>query len=275
MGDCRLAAAGQADCASASCAGSAQAPVPLQFSDPGVKIAAPGGAFGDRLLRPDSTKRVREMRTWALLSLCLASFACGGGGTSTPAAPTPTQQNRNPIINSMTVTPTFGIANIATFSYAVSASDPDGDSLTYAWDLAGNPASASNGQIQFTNGFDGSFRVTVTDAHGATATDTRSITVGSMTGTWSGAGQSLGDFTMKLTQTATFVTGTYHDSFGDGKIDAAQPGHIDANGNVEMRVKQGQFTDWTFHGQMDRTGHQVTGNITGSGFTGQAFAMTK
>jgi len=218
-----------------------------------------------------------------LLAVLLGFVSCGGkGGTSTnPAAPssptpTPTATNHNPVISSVVVTPAFGVSQLTTFTMSASASDPDGDSLTYAWDLAGNPASGSVVHITFGgNGGVGTARVTVTDGKGGSATDSRTFTVGSATGSWRGSGVDLGSFTMKLTQVGAAITGTYADVFGSGQIDPAQPGSINSAGKIEMRVKQGPFTDWNFRGQMDTTGRRITGTIYGSGFNGQAFTLDK
>jgi hypothetical protein len=99
-----------------------------------------------------------------------------------------------------------------------------------------------------------------------------------MTGTWIGilGPAALGNYQFTLTQTLGVVQGSYFDStFGDGKIDPAEPGHIDVGGNVTLRVKQGRFSDWTFTGVMDPSGRKITGTVRGSGFTGQPFAIVK
>ena len=176
----------------------------------------------------------------------------------------------------MSITPSFGIAQLTQFSFSAGASDPDGDAISYAWDVAGNPFSGTNGTITFSNGGNGTAKVTVTDSKGATASDTRSFVVGSATGTWNGNGVNLGAFTMVLAQNGPIVTGTYNDAaFGPGKIDPAQPGSINGSGHIEMRMKQAAFTDFTFKGDLDQSGVRITGQLFGSGFNGQAFTMTK
>ena len=114
------------------------------------------------------------------VALSVAVAACGGGSSSpgssgsTPTAPsTPVQANRAPVINSMNFAPAFGIAQLTQFSFNASASDPDGDPITYTWDVAGNPFSGTNDRIVFSGGGNGTARVTVSDSKGATATDTR------------------------------------------------------------------------------------------------------
>ena len=72
------------------------------------------------------------------------------------------------------------------------------------------------------------------------------------------------------------ITGTYSDStFGSGQLDPAAVNTINAQGAIEIRVKQGPFNDWTFRGQMDQTARRITGGIFGSGFSGHPFTIDK
>ena len=225
---------------------------------------------------------MRNFLTICFVSSIVLVAACGGGSSSsaptsptTPSTPAPAA-NRAPVVNSINVTPSFGISELTSFTYSASASDPDGDPVSFAWDLAGNAANGPNGSITFVGSGTAGFKVTISDGKGGTASDTRTITVGNATGTWRGTGVSLGAFTMVLTQTGAKVSGSYSDNaFGAGKIDPAQPGSINASGHIEMRMKQGVFTDFTFKGDMDQSGRRITGQIFGSGFNGQAFTMDK
>lgn len=218
------------------------------------------------------------MKRLALALTMAVTVACGGGGGggTTPTQPNPPapQQNRNPSITSMAITPTFGIQQLTQFTYQGAASDPDGDSVTYQWDVAGNPASGTSGTISFLNGGNFSVRLTVSDGRGGSATDTRTIVVGSMTGRWSGTWSSW-VFTSNLTQTANIIRGDYADQLGAGGLDAAVANTIDANGAVRIRYKQGPFNDFIFTGQMDQTGRRVTGVVNGSGYTNTPFTMNK
>jgi hypothetical protein len=215
------------------------------------------------------------------LFVAVSLSACGGskGGGSTPTSPstpaTPaTPQNRPPVIGSMNFAPAFGIAQLTRFSFNASASDPDGDAISYAWDVAGNPFTGTNDTITFSGGGSGTARVTVTDSKGATATDTRTFVVGSMTGTWAG---SFGSwvFTSHLTQNFTSITGDYADQLGPGRLDPAVANTVDVNGNIKLRYKQAVFSDFTFTGTMDASGRRITGVVNGSGYTNSPFTMTK
>ena len=222
------------------------------------------------------------MQTWmrvaAVLAVALGISACGGGSDSngSPSAPTPaTPSNRAPVISSVTVTPSWGVAELTVFSYHAAASDADGDPLTYQWDLAGTSRSGSSGSITFTGEGAGTCRVTVTDGKGGSASDSRTLTVGRMTGSWSGSGVNLGNFVMQLMQNGAIVTGTYNDAGGPGGTPSDLPGSINASGVLVLRIKQAPYRDWTFTGQMDQSGRRITGTMQGSGFNGHAFTMDK
>ena len=174
----------------------------------------------------------------------------------------------------MNFAPGFGIAQLTQFNFNASASDPDGDVVSYAWDVAGNSFSGTNGSITFSSGGNGTARVTVTDSKGASATDTRSFVVGSGTGRWSGS-WDVWVFTSNLTQNGGILVGDYADQLGAGRLDPAVANTIDANGNVRLRYKQAVFSDFTFTGTMDSTGRRITGVVNGSGYTNTPFTMTK
>lgn len=221
--------------------------------------------------------------------------ACGGGSGSTPAPSTPTTPtppttvtNRPPVINSLNFAPAFGIAQLTQFSFNAAASDPDGDSVTYTWDVGGSAFSGTNGTITFSSGTNGTARVTVSDGKGGTATDTRTFVVGSMTGNWSGVVDTTvctgitKPMTAKLVQSLTAVTGSIGlpnglCSFASGTAvtDPAEPGRIDASANVTIRIKVPPFTDVTFRGILDSSGARLTGGLFGSGHTGTPVVLTK
>jgi PKD repeat protein len=120
-------------------------------------------------------------------------------------------------------------------------------------------------------------RLTVTDARGLSVTDSRTITVGSMSGTWTGTlvTTSTLSFTASFNQDVAAVTGTMNLAGFNGRTDPVQPGTISSNGAITIRWKVDPFSDFTFSGQMDATGRRVTGTVAGSGFNGQPFTMNK
>lgn len=215
-----------------------------------------------------------------LFSVAVAT--CGGSSNSAPTSPTPStpvQANRAPVINSLTFSPSFGISQLSTFAFNASATDPDGDAITYTWDVAGNPFTGTSGSVTFSNGFSGIAKLTVSDSKGASTSDTRSFVVGSMAGTWTGSLNGI-PITATLAQPAAgLITGTWvfpTVSFS-GILDPATVNKIDAAGNATMRYKvsQGRFDDFTITGTMDQTGALFIGVANGSGFSGSPIVLRK
>ncbi len=210
------------------------------------------------------------------LLVMLAACNSKSGGDGTPTTPTPT--NRAPVVASVTVNPTFGIADLQVFNFVATASDPDGDAVTFNWVLAGNARTGSSVQVAFASpGGTGVGTVTVTDGNGGTASSNVNFIVGSAAGAWTVTAGPLAGSTFSLAQNpAGFVTGTFFlPGIGNGNTDPAQPGQILVNGNLTMRVKIGAFTDFNMNGTMSTTGRSISGTLQGSGFSGDPFTMTK
>src|SRR4051812_39196257 len=191
----------------------------------------------------------------ALVILSMISLAaCGSsdGGSSNPITPSPQPPtaNRNPSITAMNVSPAFGMAGMTSFSFNASASDPDSDALSFSWNVAGNPASGTAGTIIFAASNTGgqvAANLTVSDGRGGSATDSRTVVLGSMTGDWVITAGPLVGSTFTLTQTSAGVTtGSFSlPGIGNGNTDPAQPGRITEAGALTMRVKIGAFADFT------------------------------
>jgi hypothetical protein len=185
-----------------------------------------------------------------VLGMAMLTGGCGGSSPGPPTTPTPPvtnpppppQANRSPVINSMTVTPTFGVSQLTSISMTVAGSDPDGDPVTFEWDFGDGTRGSGTGFSKIYGGSGvATIRVTASDGRGATATDSRTTTIGSMEGNWAGtltinAGQAAAT-TLALTQTGATVTGAMVLSGFSGRTDPAQPGRIDASGGVELRIR--------------------------------------
>jgi hypothetical protein len=212
-----------------------------------------------------------------LLVVVVVLAACGGSSPAGPSNPTPppAPQNRVPVVSGVTISPASGLQDRTLFTFSANASDPDGDALTYSWNIAGNAASGQTVTMTFVTGGEGTAAVTVSDGKGGTAQLSQAFTVATMTGAWTGEGP-WGPFTMSLTQAAGFIQGTYTDQFGDAQVGpAGEIGTIDNNGNISLRVKQAPFADFTMTGTLEGSGLRSTGTISGSGVTGAPFVMAK
>ncbi|MFO7303599.1 MAG: PKD domain-containing protein [Acidobacteriota bacterium] len=218
---------------------------------------------------------------WAAAALAAAALLAGCGSSSKSptgpgqANPPPATQNRAPVVSGITINPPSGFQDRTQFTFSANASDPDGDTLTYTWNIAGNPASGQTVTMAFTTGGEGTATVTVSDGKGATATASQAFTVATMTGTWTGEGP-WGPFTMTLTQAAGFIKGTYTDAIGTAEVGpTGEIGTIDNSGNVSLRVKQAPFADFRMTGVLEGNGRRVTGTVSGSGAQGVPFVMMK
>jgi carbon monoxide dehydrogenase subunit G len=221
-----------------------------------------------------------------LLVVC-GTFGCGGGSPSAPSGggqpSTAPAANRAPSVTSVTGSPAFGVQDFTTFTFNAAATDPDADALTYTWDIAGNAKSGQTAQMLFGSGGDGVATVTVTDNRGGSATGKVEFTVGSMSGRWLGnlppnkVVNAQTTMTMNLTQFgAGVVTGTASTVAGNGTVGpTGEPGKINANGDVELRIKVAPFTDFYFRGRMDGTGRTIMGALSGSGFNGEPAVLLK
>ncbi len=163
---------------------------------------------------------------------------------------------------------------LTTFSYSASATDPDGDVVSYSWNVSGAAFTGSSGTLFFISGGNGTATLTVTDSRGLSATDSRTFAVGSVTGRWTGT-FDIWNFVSNLTQNSTVLTGDYSDQAGVGRLDTAVANTVDANGNVRLRYEQGAVSDFTFTGTMDTTGRRITGVVNGSGYVNRPFTMNK
>ena len=218
--------------------------------------------------------------------------ACGGGSDSpvnpNPTAPTqpPVQTNRSPTISQLAVDPSFGISQLTSFSMQAAATDPDGDVLAYQWELGdGSTATGSSVATKVYSGSGGSLsvRLNVTDGKGGASSDTRTITIGSLTGTWIATVQNFSRLQFELQQTVGTAAGRFVQldsgpqtpAGTTGTTDPAEPAKIGADGRVEVRLKIGRFLDFYLRGAMDSTGRTITGGLFGSGFNGNTVVMVK
>ena len=230
------------------------------------------------------------MHRTPLVLILLSSVACGSTGGS-PTNPTPSttgQANRNPVITSMTVSSGFAVAQLTTVSYAASATDADGDSLTYVWEFAdGTSATGADAVHTYGNVFGvRSTRLTVSDGRGGSASDTRPVTVGNLSGQWrntftSSVTGAQWTMTLLLSQGDNGVTTGNLVLVGPasfvGNLDPAAQNLIDGNGRVALRWKvNGNFDDVRIEGAMGRdTGNQIGAEVFGPGFNGDVVVLTR
>jgi hypothetical protein len=162
--------------------------------------------------------------------------------------------------------------------------------LTYTWEFAdGNTRTGASVAYNYGNVFgSGDVLLTVSDGKGGTVSDRRPVTVGNLTGDWSGTIRNAIQIRASLQQASDgSVTGTWSGSGGGalsvtGVLDPAASNRIDGGANVKLRFKitrsgnPGGFDDFTFEGRMDATtGNTLTGGVRGSGFGGDTMRLDR
>ena len=100
-----------------------------------------------------------------------------GGTASASLTVVVTQANRNPTVVAAR-NPTTDVVTGQSIAFSATASDPDGDPVTYAWDF-GDGGTAIGQNVSRSYAAPGTYtaRITVSDGKGGTATDTVGVTV--------------------------------------------------------------------------------------------------
>lgn len=221
------------------------------------------------------------------VAVAAVSLCSGCSRLVSPTAPSGSGSNVSPVLTSVSVTPSFGVSGLSTFTANAYATDANNDPLTYTWTFGSS--SLAGASVSGTITGDGSVpvKVTVTDGKGGSATDTRSVTIGSLSGIWDVVVPSTcgaDGYSATLTQsTAGRVSGSFFftrqwcnvPAGTTGFTDPAEPGTISATGAVTIRMKIGYFTDSLMRGTMGTSGRVITGGIFNSGWSGQYFVANK
>jgi hypothetical protein len=253
---------------------------------------------GPMLEQPNRTARFARgvrvnPRLLYMASCLLATVSCNG--QAAPTGPT-TPVNHAPVLTSLSVSPSFGVSGLTVITMTATATDADNDPLTFTWTFNGTMATGTTTSAKLTGDGAVAVQVSVTDGKGGVATDSRNVTIGTMTGTWSvtvggssqcGLAPGEAPAVMKLTQNGTAITGTLFFPEKWCNVTRQTAGilkdvnTIDDQGNVAFpRISVtsgtiGAYLDSNITGKMDTTGRTVTGQIFQSGFSGDPVTMTK
>jgi len=194
--------------------------------------------------------------------------------------------NDPPIAGTIGVSPSAtGMAGITSYTFtAQGASDPDGDSLTYEWNL-GDGATGSGQSTTHVYSDAGSFSVALTVAdkdHKVTAPGTTVTVARSMAGVWAGGvepGFTNTLFSVNLTQSNTSLGGSMTFS---GNLSGTVTGLTGSVGGTTYPASVNFTTVYsvsgipvrqTFSGSTDSTGSSMTGTATVT-LTGATFTAT-
>jgi len=143
--------------------------------------------------------------------------------------------NDPPTVADVTVEPAgvVALASATQLTFAVQASDPNGDALSYTWDF-GDGSSGTGASVTHVYASEGTYSVTVSASDGkASATGSASVDVRSVAGLWRGTVLGFG-FTLNLHQSGTNLTGTW--AFGEFASTLAVSGKVTAPRNISLRA---------------------------------------
>lgn len=145
------------------------------------------------------------------VAAALALGACGGGSSgSSPATP-----SNSPPSGNFSASPNPALLAATVVSLSASATDPEGDAITYSWDFGdGATASGQNVTHVFTREGTLSVVLTMRDSKGAQTTASNSVTVRSLTGHWVDSDPR---YQVDLVQTGSTFTGSVSAS-GFGRV---------------------------------------------------------
>jgi hypothetical protein len=199
-------------------------------------------------------------------------IAAAAGG-STAAYFLLRETNEPPTCSGVSVTPSTGLQAAQSFALSAQATDPDGDTLSFSWDLGdGTTATGQNVTKVYNNA--GNFTATATASDDKeSVTCSASVTVRGMTGNWRGTTSIQGfhlDFSMNLTQNGTSVTGTYTDTIGQATL----TGSVSAPNNLTLTATNPCCQPFTFSGTTSGDVNSVSGMVRGSGFN-DPFTMNR
>jgi PKD repeat protein len=148
--------------------------------------------------------------------------------------------------------------SVTSVAFTATASDANGDALTYAWDL-GDGTTASGPTAQKVYDKAGTLHVVlkVTDSKGASTSVSTDVTVKSLSGFWNDPDQGYG---IEITQTGTTFSG--RTVFGVQNLTGALTGSVNTALQVQYRTSyfSGAFKD-SLDGKLDAGFDVITGTL--------------
>ncbi len=182
-------------------------------------------------------------------------------------------KNDPPKVSGVTASPLTALQEATSVEFAATASDPDGDSLSYTWNFA-DGSTGTGASVSHVFPSAGTYTVSVEVSDGKDkVTGTTSVTVKSMGGGWTGAIQSGGvslPISMNLSQNGSGVGGTYAANYpGYGAVSGTVAGNVRAPANVTLTVSASKgttvFYPLIFNGTFGSTLDGVSGTVTENG----------
>lgn len=151
---------------------------PEQFPPRVLKV------FDEVRIETSAASRKRSARTWLILGGVGAAGAVGAGAAFGGHAPS----NRPPTGSIGMALEGQAITGVTNVDFSATASDRDGDSLTFSWNFGdGNTAIGQNVSHVFAREGTLTVTLTVSDGRGGSGTSTATVTARSLNGVWRSA----------------------------------------------------------------------------------------
>jgi hypothetical protein len=262
----------------------------LQTGDHRVRLVKDGYLENGRIVNVGAgeTRRLHVRLTARTASAAFPAEQTGGGATSggsdkkwlwlglagggaAVTAVVLASRNHAPAIGVVTATPSTGLAAGSTIALTASASDDDGDALTYAWDF-GDGSTGTGASATHIYNTAGTFNATVRVSDGkADVSGTAAVTIRSLSGTWRGTLEGSPE-TFVFTQSAGNVTGTLTDAFGQGTVlGTVTP----TPPRVRLTITQPPFSAFVYTADPSADVNTLTGFVNGLGFTNVAMTLVR
>ena len=199
------------------------------------------------------TKPVGRAQVLAGVALLALLAACDDGGGGPPNGPS---ANRNPTVT-VTATETQALVGATNVGFAATASDPDGDALTYSWTFGDGTGGGAPSSVTHSFQAPGTFNVTVTvtDGRQGTATASVPVTAVGVTGAWTSQARAW-DF--ELQQSGNRITGSLVGFKNVSITPIPLTGTVTSPRSIQFDVPGGL----SFEGTVNATGTQMTGTLS-------------
>ncbi len=192
-------------------------------------------------------------KKWLWIGLGAAVLTAGGVGLYLAT------KNDPPVVSGVTGSPAVALQSVTSVTFSATASDPNGDSLTYSWNFGdgGTSTVASPSHVYNTAG---TFTATVEVSDGKkSVTGTTTVTVKGLSGRWTGsitvAGYSPISIVMNIAQTGVSLAGSYQADYGSGPLH----GTASAPASVVITTAVPSYYPLTFTGTMGATLDSISG----------------
>src|SRR3989442_5387495 len=194
-----------------------------------------------------------------------------GGGAAATAVALATR-NHAPKLGAVTASPATGLMSASIITFNASASDDDGDSLTYTWDFGDGSSTATGNAPTHVYNAANTFtaRVTVSDGK-KDVSSTTSVAIRSLAGTWRGTLEGIAE-TFVFTQSTTTVGGTLSDAFGPGTV----AGTVQTTSpRIRLTITQPPFNPFVYTGDPNADVNTLTGAVNGSGYNNVPMTLAR